>query len=73
VLALVQIAVKPLSQTRCQPDANSEQKQKKKAIPAFSKVNCQTKLFFNQKSNWRNDTYVFSHYFFPTHQRWQGC
>ena len=27
VLTPVQIAVKPISQTRCQPDANSEEKQ----------------------------------------------
>jgi hypothetical protein len=31
VLGPVQIAVKPISQTRCQPDANREQKTKKES------------------------------------------
>jgi hypothetical protein len=30
VLTAVQIAVKPIPQTRCQPEANTEQKQKTK-------------------------------------------
>jgi len=49
VLAPVQIAVKPISRTRCQPDANSEQKQKKESHARLFESELSDPIVFQSK------------------------